>query len=147
LGSFYYEDKFQFRPKARNLQKVDFAFCILQLFAVLSTFQLSRSKKNIFHFAFCIFLRTRNFAKIKRKQQNFAVCKISTPGYDGGLTTPPLTECVQWIVLLEPLVVSKAEMDIFRSLEGSFGNNFIDNFRPCQPVGDRVVSSTFEPEK
>lgn len=67
--------------------------------------------------------------------------------YDGGLTTPPLTECVQWIVLLEPLVVSKQEMDIFRSLEGSFGNNFIDNFRPCQPVGDRVVSSTFEPEK
>jgi hypothetical protein len=72
---FDYGAKFQFRPKARNLQKVDFAFCILQLFAVLSTCQLARSKKKILHFAFCIFLRTRNLAKSKRKQQNFAVCK------------------------------------------------------------------------
>ena len=52
LGSFYYGAKFKLRPMARNLQKLDFAFCILQLFAVLSTCQLARSKNKILHFAF-----------------------------------------------------------------------------------------------
>ena len=75
LGSFYYGAKFKLRPMARNLQKLDFAFCILQLFAVLSTCQLARSKNKILHFAFCIFLQIRNLAKIECKHRFFAVCK------------------------------------------------------------------------
>jgi len=75
LGSFYYGAKFQFPPKARNLQKVDFAFCILQLFAVLSTCQLARCKNKILHFAFCIFLQICNRAKIECKHRFFAVWK------------------------------------------------------------------------
>lgn len=30
--------------------------------------------------------------------------------YDGSLTTPPLAECVKWIVFREPLEVSKAQV-------------------------------------
>ena len=46
LGSFYYGPKYKLRLKARNLQ---FALCILQLFAELSASQLARC---IFYFAF-----------------------------------------------------------------------------------------------
>ena len=73
LGSFNYGDKFQFPPKACNMQKVDFAFCIFQLFAELSTCQLARCKNKILHFAFCIFFQICNRAKIECKHRFFAV--------------------------------------------------------------------------
>ena len=64
--------------------------------------------------------------------------------YDGSLTTPPLNECVKWIVLGKPIYVSKNEMQILRSLEHIHGPNFINNFRPLQPKNGRVVENNFE---
>jgi hypothetical protein len=62
-------------PRRAICNNSNFEFCILQLFAGLSACQLARCKENILHFLFCIFLQTRNFAKIERKHRNFAVCK------------------------------------------------------------------------
>ncbi len=85
--------------------------------------------------------------------------------YEGSLTTPPLLECVVWIVLTDPLKVTAEQMQLLRSSlkwtaddcsrrrDGSDGgkredndeipedgDDFIrDNFRPTQPVNDRVV--------
>jgi len=64
--------------------------------------------------------------------------------YNGSLTTPPLNECVRWIVLGKPIYVSSNEMEIFRSLEHHHGPNFINNYRPLQPKNGRIVENNFE---
>ncbi len=53
--------------------------------------------------------------------------------YNGSLTTPPCSEGVVWLVLQEPLEVSKEQLDTFRATMG-FANN-----RPVQPVNSRVI--------
>ncbi|KAL4631038.1 carbonic anhydrase-like [Arapaima gigas] len=67
--------------------------------------------------------------------------------YDGSLTTPPLLECVTWIVLKQPITVSSEQMAMFRSLlftqEGEEPCNMVDNYRPPQPVHDRTVRASF----
>jgi carbonic anhydrase len=55
--------------------------------------------------------------------------------YAGSLTTPPFTEGVRWIVLAEPLTLSKRQIQAFRELfdEG--------NSREVQPLNGRAVLS------
>lgn len=64
--------------------------------------------------------------------------------YGGSLTTPPLYECVKWILLREPIYFSKKELDTFRSLPGKHGACLCDNFRPPQPIHDRIVEANFD---
>ena len=52
--------------------------------------------------------------------------------YSGSLTTPPCTEGVAWIVLTEPLTLSAAQIEAFAAI-------FPNNYRPVQPLGDRVL--------
>ena len=52
--------------------------------------------------------------------------------YPGSLTTPPCTEGVSWVVLTEPLTMSKAQI-------AAFGAIHPHNYRPVQPLGDRVL--------
>ena len=52
--------------------------------------------------------------------------------YRGSLTTPPCTEGVAWIVLTEPLAMSKAQI-------AAFGAIHPQNVRPVQPLGNRVL--------
>ena len=74
--------------------------------------------------------------------------------YDGSLTTPPLFETVTWIVFKKPMAVSKEQLDIMRNLKcnspcsghrtfANFNPNedipMIDNYRPPQPINDRIV--------
>ncbi|KAL7670316.1 hypothetical protein ACOME3_005254 [Neoechinorhynchus agilis] len=60
--------------------------------------------------------------------------------YNGSLTTPPCTECVQWIVYEQPISVKSKWIDAFRSLESSDSGLFIErNYRPVQPLGNRIV--------
>jgi len=57
--------------------------------------------------------------------------------YLGSLTTPPLTENVEWYVLKRPLTASPAQLDALRGF-------YADNFRQPQPLDGRVVTQ-FDP--
>jgi len=52
--------------------------------------------------------------------------------YMGGLTTPPCSEGVQFIIFTDPLKVAPSEAKLFRQ-------NFFMNNRPTQPRGNRKV--------
>jgi len=58
--------------------------------------------------------------------------------YEGSLTTPPLSECVQWVNLLEPVEISDDQIAAFRALKCEDGECLVDNYRPCQPCHGRV---------
>jgi carbonic anhydrase len=52
--------------------------------------------------------------------------------YNGSLTTPPCSEDVNWIVLEQPIEMSKEQINAFRQI-------FPDNHRPVQPLNERDV--------
>ncbi|EGV93503.1 Carbonic anhydrase 2, partial [Cricetulus griseus] len=68
--------------------------------------------------------------------------------YPGSLTTPPLLECVTWIVLKEPITVSSEQMSQFRKLsfnaEGEPEEHMVDNWRPAQPLKNRKIKASFK---
>ncbi|KAF3703758.1 Carbonic anhydrase 1 [Channa argus] len=68
--------------------------------------------------------------------------------YEGSLTTPPLNECVTWIVCKEPIHVSHTQMAKFRTLhfsgEGEAVCHMVDNYRPPQPLNGRTVRASFK---
>ncbi|XP_077023244.1 carbonic anhydrase 2 [Tamandua tetradactyla] len=68
--------------------------------------------------------------------------------YPGSLTTPPLLECVTWIVLKEPISVSSEQMLKFRKLnfnvEGESEKAMVDNWRPAQPLKNRQIKASFK---
>jgi len=53
--------------------------------------------------------------------------------YDGSFTTPPCTEGVLWVVLLEPVALSEGQIAQFRAVIE--GNN-----RPVQPLNGRTIA-------
>jgi len=55
--------------------------------------------------------------------------------YDGSLTTPSCSEGVSWILLEEPLEMSREQI-------GAFGSIFPHNSRPVQPINEREVTKT-----
>ncbi|KAM5137587.1 carbonic anhydrase 2 [Callospermophilus lateralis] len=68
--------------------------------------------------------------------------------YPGSLTTPPLLECVTWIVLKEPISVSSEQMSKFRQLNFNFEGEpeelMVDNWRPAQPLKNRQIKASFK---
>ncbi|XP_046585200.1 carbonic anhydrase 2-like [Haliotis rubra] len=64
--------------------------------------------------------------------------------YPGSLTTPPLSECVRWIIMEEPIHVSEHQLKCLRHLKDAHGGPLEDNFRPTMPLGDRVVKASFK---
>uniref|UniRef100_A0ABI7XZ38 Carbonic anhydrase n=1 Tax=Felis catus TaxID=9685 RepID=A0ABI7XZ38_FELCA len=68
--------------------------------------------------------------------------------YPGSLTTPPLLECVTWILLKEPISVSSEQMLKFRKLnfnkEGEPEELMVDNWRPAQPLNNRKINASFK---
>ncbi|MGI9455124.1 MAG: carbonic anhydrase [Aeoliella sp.] len=55
--------------------------------------------------------------------------------YDGSFTTPPCTEQVKWVILAQPVSLSKQQISRFRAV-------IHDNNRPVQPVHGRQVFRT-----
>ena len=53
--------------------------------------------------------------------------------YRGSLTTPPCTEGVDWVILTDPLTMSAEQI-------ATFGAIYPNNFRPVQPLGERVLA-------
>jgi carbonic anhydrase 2 len=64
--------------------------------------------------------------------------------YNGSLTTPPLNQCVKWILLRDPIFFSQEELDTFRKLPGKHSETLCNNFRPPQPLHDRTVETNFD---
>ncbi|XP_036059942.1 carbonic anhydrase 2-like [Onychomys torridus] len=68
--------------------------------------------------------------------------------YPSSLTTPPLLECVTWIVLKEPITGSSEQMSLFRKLnfnsEGEPEELMVDNWRPAQPLKNRKIKASFK---
>jgi carbonic anhydrase len=55
--------------------------------------------------------------------------------YEGSLTASPCTEGVTWLVMKQPLELSAAQLDYWRT-------RFVNNIRSPQPIFDRVVQES-----
>ncbi|XP_077126657.1 carbonic anhydrase-related protein [Ranitomeya variabilis] len=73
--------------------------------------------------------------------------------YEGSLTMPPCSEGVTWILYRYPLTVSQSQMEEFRrlrmhikgaDLEDESDGILADNFRPTQPLSDRIIRAAFQ---
>jgi carbonic anhydrase len=53
--------------------------------------------------------------------------------FSGSLTTPPCSEGVRWLVMKQPVEVSKAQIDAFKAVM------LHPNNRPVQPLNGRVI--------
>ncbi|XP_036599528.1 carbonic anhydrase 6 [Trichosurus vulpecula] len=68
--------------------------------------------------------------------------------YYGSLTTPPCSQNVTWIVLAEPVTISKAQLDkLQNSLLNSNDEALQNNFREPKPLNKRIVEANFPPEQ
>jgi len=59
--------------------------------------------------------------------------------YPGGLTTPTCNEVVTWMVFEKAIPVSAKQLKKFRQLSYYDDTPMVDNWRPVQPVNNRVV--------
>jgi len=59
--------------------------------------------------------------------------------YEGSLTTPTCNEVVTWYVMEGAIAISQAQLDAFRGLNYQCGAPMVDNFRPPQPLNNRIV--------
>ncbi|XP_072267250.1 carbonic anhydrase-related protein isoform X2 [Pyxicephalus adspersus] len=73
--------------------------------------------------------------------------------YEGSLTMPPCSEGVTWILFRYPLTVSQTQIEEFRrlrmhvkgaDLEDESDGILADNFRPTQPLSDRIIRAAFQ---
>nr|XP_004661322.1 receptor-type tyrosine-protein phosphatase gamma isoform X1 [Jaculus jaculus] len=69
--------------------------------------------------------------------------------YAGSLTTPPCSEIVEWIVFRKPVPISYHQLEAFYSIFTTEQQDHVksveylrNNFRPQQPLNDRVVSKS-----
>jgi len=62
--------------------------------------------------------------------------------YSGSLTHPPC-DAVTWIVLKKTLKISVKQLEKFRELKDYLGEPTGNNFRPSQPLNNRIVEVSF----
>jgi len=70
--------------------------------------------------------------------------------YSGSLTTPPCYESARFLIFKEPIEVSELQINALRKLHcgakgdaAHSGDHLVNNFRPCMPLNDRLVLSSF----
>ncbi|XP_055861628.1 carbonic anhydrase 1-like isoform X3 [Biomphalaria glabrata] len=59
--------------------------------------------------------------------------------YQGSLTTPPCYETVIWSIATETIPISDYQLNIFRSLYNDENKPLVNDYRPVQPLNNRVV--------
>lgn len=64
--------------------------------------------------------------------------------YEGSLTVPSCIEKVLWTVFVDKIEISAAQIKRFRMLKDSFGHDLVDNFRPEQPLNDRIIYTNMD---
>ncbi|XP_012523520.1 carbonic anhydrase 1 isoform X2 [Monomorium pharaonis] len=67
--------------------------------------------------------------------------------YKGSLTTPPCLEVATWIDFKDHQQLSHDQLATFRDLRTPEGNRLTHNFRPVQPLEDRVVFQNIPKEQ
>lgn len=67
--------------------------------------------------------------------------------YNGSLTTPPCLEVATWIDFKDHQQLSHEQLAAFRDLRTPEGNKLTHNFRPVQPLEDRVVFQNIPTEQ
>lgn len=63
--------------------------------------------------------------------------------YKGSLTTPSCNEVVDWLVFENAVQITAADMAKFRMLEYQDEAPMVDNFRPPQPINNRIIKRVF----
>ncbi len=74
-------------------------------------------------------------------QINFAgLLPSNTQGwfYEGSLTTPPLSQPVNWFVFATPITLDSAQLKEYEQVAGPEG--FLPNARPSQPLDGRILN-------
>lgn len=99
---------------------------------------------------------SENAENVKKPDEKFTIRSSFSPScilpgnstaywtYLGSLTTPPLYESVEWIVMRDPLVISKDQLNSFRVLQDSDGHQMLDNFRPPCDLKGRQIRKSFD---
>jgi len=64
--------------------------------------------------------------------------------YSGSLTTPTCNEVVTWTIFSNPKLMSSAQLEQFRTLKNDEDKPLVDNDRPVQPLGSRIVQFSGE---
>jgi len=59
--------------------------------------------------------------------------------YDGSLTTPGCNQVVTFIIMEKAIAISQEQIDAFKGLKYNDESPMVDNFRPPQPLNNRVV--------
>ncbi|XP_016933266.3 carbonic anhydrase 1 [Drosophila suzukii] len=62
--------------------------------------------------------------------------------YTGSLTTPPCSEEVTWIDFTAPIDITEKQLNAFRLLTAN-DDHLKNNFRPIQPLNDRVLYKNY----
>ena len=58
--------------------------------------------------------------------------------YRGSLTTPPLSQPVNWFVYSTPITLDRAQLAQYEAVAG--GSGFLPNARPLQPTDGRTLN-------
>jgi len=117
--------------------------------AVMAVFIKIGKPHNEFH-KLCIILNhvqrkglQRDISMLNLSPEQFLPENKSYFTYPGSLTTPPLSECITWLVFKDPVEISQQQMNAMRNLNFSKPeedeDKILNNYRPTQPVGERKV--------